>query len=194
MATDGGFDYQCHAALTRSPDMIRTSKIDELGCRSRPPRLRPLLAQLCRHENPPGTEGIGDKLPDSLSGKSRSFDHPTLIAEATGPLEGESRQRMLPAVAVRELVTGDTGVINPDDEAPSGGAVSAATKKAAWRRMLSTNSLATAVHLANRQHRLDPIHPPHELRWRFQVVFTREPTAPGRDMKIRRPHARPRRH
>src|SRR5258708_21600511 len=185
MATDGGFDYQCHAALTRSPDMIRTSKIDELGCRSRPPRLRPLLAQLCRHENPPGTEGIGDKLPDSLSGKSRSFDHPTLIAEATGPLEGESRQRMLPAVAVRELVTGDTGVINPDDEAPSGGAVSAATKKAAWRRMLSTNSLATAVHLANLPHPLRPIRPPHRLPCRVPVVSTPRPPAPGPGITIK---------
>jgi len=36
---------------------------------------------------------------------------------------------MLPAVAVRELVTGNTRVINPDYEAPSGNAVSATANK-----------------------------------------------------------------
>jgi hypothetical protein len=35
---------------------------------------------------------------------------------------------MLPAAAVRELVTGNTRVINPDDEAPPGNAVSATAK------------------------------------------------------------------
>ena len=101
---------------------------------------------------------------------------------------------MLPAVAVREFVTGNTGVVNPDNEAPPGSAVSAATTELTWWRRLNTNSLTTAVHLANRQHCLDPIYPPHELRGRFQVLFTREPAAPHRDIKIRRPHARPRRH
>src|ERR1700722_12245768 len=102
---------------------------------------------------------------------------------------------MLPAVAVRELVTGNTGVINPDDEAPPGGAVSAAAKDVAQRRKLDTHSQAAPSHLAFAcHHSLEPIRPPHELRWRFKISLTRETTAPGRDMKIRRPHARPRRH
>jgi hypothetical protein len=101
---------------------------------------------------------------------------------------------MLPAVAVRKLVTGNTGVINPDDEAPSGGAVSAATKKLTWWRSFETNSLTTAIHLANRQHRFQPVRPPHKLPRRLQVPLAREATAPRRDVKIRRPHARPRRH
>jgi len=101
---------------------------------------------------------------------------------------------MLPAVAVRKLVPRNARIINPYDEAPRRSAVSAAAMTLPrGGSLLPTASSAESPRVAC-QHRLDPIHPPHEQRWGFQVLFTREPAAPRRDMKIRRPHARPRRH
>jgi hypothetical protein len=44
-----------------------------------------------------------------------------------------------------QCASGNTGVIDPADEALRSGAVSAAMKKLTWRRRLNTNSLTTAI-------------------------------------------------
>jgi hypothetical protein len=101
---------------------------------------------------------------------------------------------MLPAVTVHQFVPRGAGVFNADNETPLGRAVSAATNDRAGRK-LATNSQAAPSHLAfARQHSLESIGPPYELRRRFKISLTCEATAPFRDAKIRRPRARSWRH
>ena len=98
---------------------------------------------------------------------------------------------MLPAVAVRELVTGNARVINPGNEAPPGSAVSATANKPPLR--LGAQRLAVPVYLVVvRQYGLKSVRPPYELRRRLYLFCVREVAPPHRDAKIGRPHARPR--
>ena len=100
---------------------------------------------------------------------------------------------MLPAVAVRELVTGNTRVINPDDEAPPGNAVSATANQPPLR--FAAHRPPVPVHLVvTRQHGLKSVRPPYELRRRLYLFRVREAAPSRRDVKIRCPSARPQRH
>jgi hypothetical protein len=100
---------------------------------------------------------------------------------------------MSPAVAVREFVTGNTGVINADDEAPPGNVVSATANKPPLR--LGAHRPAVPVYLVVvRQHGLKSVRPPYELRRRLYLFRVRETAASRRDVKIRCPSARPRWH
>ncbi|HMA70055.1 MAG TPA: hypothetical protein VKP67_00970, partial [Xanthobacteraceae bacterium] len=93
---------------------------------------------------------------------------------------------MLPAVAVRELVTGDTRVINPDDEASPSNAVSATANKPPLR--FGAHRPAVPVHLVvARQHGLKSVRPPYELRRRLYLFRVREAAPSRRDVKIRCP-------
>src|SRR5215470_16242171 len=98
--------------------------------------------------------------------------------------------RMLPAIAVRELVPSNAWIIYADDEAPPCCAVSAAANDLAQRRKLATRCQAAPSHLTFAcQHRLEPIRPPHELHRRSKISLTPKATAIRRDAKVRCPHA-----
>src|SRR5215472_6731734 len=97
---------------------------------------------------------------------------------------------MLPAVAVRELVTGNTRVINPDDEAPPGNAVSATANKPPLR--LGAHRPAVPIYLVVvHQHGLKSVRPRYKLRRRLYFFRVCEAAPCRSDVKS---GARPRGH
>src|SRR5262245_66206971 len=101
---------------------------------------------------------------------------------------------MLPAVAVRQRVPRDTGIIHAGDETPAGNTARATSPYNTGGRRLAKNRPAAAIYFAplgRRQHRLDPVRPPNKLRWRDQVLLTLKAAWSCRDPKIRRRPPRP---
>src|SRR5258708_28056122 len=112
---------------------------------------------------PGGDPSSGISLGDVLR-RPRRRRRPTLIdRDCRAPLNG-SRLRMLPAVAMRQLVPGNTWILDADDETPAGRHMSATANNLA-RRGFGPRCSAAPIYLPTvGQHILKANRPPHKLR------------------------------
>jgi len=107
--------------------------------------------------------------------------------EGIGDCGSGSRLWMLPAVAMCQFVARNAGIIYTDNKASPHDAIGAADHLA---RRLDTRGPAASVYLLRRsfierQHGLEPIRPPHELRWRLHIFLPYEATRSCRESKVR---------